>query len=345
MTRVELKGLHRVRVKLASGVTKTYYYAWRGGPRLEGEPGTPEFVQSYLAITRPRGRISSQDTVLGLLQRFQKASEFTGLAEKTRRDYVAHIKKIETMFGSMAIAALSDPETRGELLDWRDDLATKGKRQADYTMTVFARALSWAKGRGAIPINPLERMGRVYEADRTDKVWTQADEQAFLASAPEHMRLPLLLALWTGQRQGDLLRLTWTAYDGATIRLRQSKTKARVVVPVGAPLKAALDATPRRQAVVLLNLDGQQWTQDGFRTSWRRACEKAGVTGLTFHDLRGTAVTRLALAGATEAEIATFTGLSMVTVRHILDAHYLSRDPALAASAVRKLERRGNGDV
>jgi hypothetical protein len=38
------------------------------------------------------------------------------------------------------------------------------------------------------------------------------------------LHLPLLLALWTGQRQGDLLRLPWSAYDGEHVRLRQSKT-------------------------------------------------------------------------------------------------------------------------
>ena len=62
------------------------------------------------------------------------------------------------------------------------------------------------------------------------------------------------------------------------------------------------------------------------------------MTGLTFHDLRGTAVTRLALAGCTEAEIATITGHSLRDVRSILDANYLHRDPALAESAIRKLE-------
>jgi integrase len=58
----------------------------------------------------------------------------------------------------------------------------------------------------------------------------------------------------------------------------------------------------------------------------------------TFHDLRGTAVTRLAIAGCTEAEIATITGHSLRDVRSILDVHYLHRDPALAESAIRKLE-------
>src|SRR5262249_35563126 len=52
------------------------------------------------------------------------------------------------------------------------------------------------------------------------------------------------------------------------------------------------------------------------------------LVGLTFHDLRGTAVTRLAIAGATEAEIATITGHSLRSVRAILDTHYLARDPA-----------------
>jgi hypothetical protein len=59
---------------------------------------------------------------------------------------------------------------------------------------------------------------------------------------------------------------------------------------------------------------------------------------VTFNDLRGTAVTRLALVGCTEAEIAAITGHSMRDVRSILDAHYLHRDPALAESAIRKLE-------
>ena len=71
-----------------------------------------------------------------------------------------------------------------------------------------------------------------------------------------------------------------------------------------------------------------------------RPAKRAGVVGVTFHDLRGTAVTRLALVGCTEAEIATITGLSLRSVRAILDSHYLARDPALGDSAITKLERR-----
>jgi integrase len=79
---------------------------------------------------------------------------------------------------------------------------------------------------------------------------------------------------------------------------------------------------------------------DGFRTSWSKVCVRAGVAGLTFHDLRGSAVARLALAEATVPRIATFTGHSLKDVEAILDAHYLGRDIQLAEAAVLKLEKR-----
>ena len=149
-----------------------------------------------------------------------------------------------------------------------------------------------------------------------------------------------MLGLWTGQRQGDLLRLPWSAYDGKQFRLRQSKTDVRVVIPVGAPLKEALDAATKHGPIILTSTDKRPWTAGGFRTSWRKACTKAGIVGVTFNDLRGTAVMRLALAECTEAEIATLTGHTLRDVRSILDAHYLYRDPILAENAIRKLEKR-----
>lgn len=258
----------------------------------------------------------------------------------TRADYVRLIKIIEKEFGEFPIKALSDRRSRAEFLEWRDKMALRSKRQADYAYTVLALILSWAKGRGLIDVNPCERGGRLYRDTRAENIWTDDDESAFLRAAPSHLHLPLLLALWTGQRQGDPLRLPWSAYDGERIRLKQSKTGARVSIKVGAPLKAVLDTTKRKSPIILVNGEGKPWTADGFRSSWRKACIAAGVTGVTFNDLRGTAVTRLALSGCTEAEIATITGHSLSDVRSILDAHYLARDPALGDSAIHKLETR-----
>jgi integrase len=337
MRAIRVKGLNWATFKLADGSTKTNYYAWRGGPLLTGKYGSPEFWASYNAavatkVTAPEGRL------LSLTQAYQRSQEFLKLRERTRADYIKQIAKIEQKFGDAPIKALADPRTRGIFMDWRDELALKSQRQADYAIQVLALVLSWAKDRGRITVNPCERPGRVYHGTRVDQVWTPEDEAAFLKSAPSYLLLPLLLALWTGQRQGDLLRLTWSAYDGKDIRLRQSKTGARVLIPVGAPLKAMLDATTRCSPIILVDAHGRPWTSDGFRARFFRARDEAGIVGLTFNDLRGTAVTRLALVGCSEAQIAAITGHSLRDVCAILDAHYLHRDPALARDAISKLE-------
>lgn len=339
--RIRLKGINSVEKTLADGTRRRFYYAWKGGPRLRGDPGSPEFIASYNTavaekVAPPRG------TIFSVIAAFRASTAFADLADRTRSDYVNKLRLIERKFGTFPLAALSDRRTRAVFLQWRDELAGSSRRQADYTFQVLARMLSWALDRGLVSHNPCEKSGRVYHGSRAEKVWTDLDEANFYERAPSHLHLALCLALWTGQRQGDLLRLTWTSYDGRHIRLQQGKTGRRVIIPVGAPLKVALDnALLRRNSThVLVNTDGKPWSPDGFRSSWRKACATAGVVGLTFHDLRGSCVTRLALAGSTEAEIATITGHSLADVRAVLDANYLQRDPALAESAIRKLESR-----
>lgn len=337
--RIRLKGLNSITKKLADGTRRTYWYAWKGGPPLRGEPGTPGFIASYNEAVARRARLP-EGVLFSLLQSYQDSDKFRSKRDRTRSDYQKQIKLIEHDFGDFPLAALTDRRTRDVFMTWRDRLALKSRRQADYAWTVLALVLAWAKDRGKISVNPCERGGRLYQGSRADKIWTDSDEAAFLRTAPPHLHLPLLLALWTGQRQGDLLRLPWSAYDGSRIRLRQSKTGSPVSIKVGAPLKAMLDVTPKACPVILVSTDNKPWTSGGFSSSWRKAQIAAGVSGVTFNDLRGTAVTRLALVGCTEAEIATITGHSLSDVRSILDAHYLYRDPALADSAITKLEGR-----
>jgi integrase len=170
-------------------------------------------------------------------------------------------------------------------------------------------------------------------------VWTEADLGKLFAVAADRITIAALLALWTGQRETDLLTLRWTAYDGQHIRLRQGKSGRRLKIPVGKPLRDKLDAMPRVGETILTNAYRQEWTSDGFRTSWGKALKKAGIENLTFHDLRGSAVTRLAIAGCSVPEIASITGHSLKDVEDILDKHYLSRDQQLAENAIRKMER------
>ena len=267
------------------------------------------------------------------------------LAPSTRRSYIPLIKRVEKEFGTLPLTAIGARGMRGEFKRWRDSIATSsGLRQADYAWSVLARVLSWALDNGEITKNPCAGGGRLYKAGaRLESIWTPEDEALFLRSAPKHLHLALLLGIWTGQREGDLLRLPWSGYADGKIRLRQSKGGKRVSIPVSAELAAALDGTLKRSTIILTNSHGAPWTADGFRSSWFKACGRAGIVGLTFHDLRGTAVTRLARAGASAIEIAHYTGHSLRTVNEILEVHYLAHDPVIAESAGRKLENWNRG--
>jgi hypothetical protein len=158
--RIRLKGLNSTAKTLADGSIVTYYYAWKGGPRLKGKPGTPEFIASYHEAVSTK-RLPPSGVLLALLHTYQTSSEFCGLRKRTRADYVKQIKQIEVAFGDMPLNALNARRARSEFMAWRDQLATRSRRQADYAWTVLARILSWSKDRGLVPENPCERGGRL----------------------------------------------------------------------------------------------------------------------------------------------------------------------------------------
>ena len=159
--RMRLKGINSITKRLANGALRTYYYAWKGGPPLRGEPGTPEFVASYneavaTKVAPPTG------VLLALLFRFQESAEFQfGISARTQRDYIKQIKRIEKAFGDFPIKALDDPRATSVFLEWRDKLAQTSLRQADYAYSTLSRILSWAQKRRLITENPCAKGGKL----------------------------------------------------------------------------------------------------------------------------------------------------------------------------------------
>lgn len=338
---VATPGLYKRPAILAGGQAVTYYYAWRGGPRLTSPPHSPEFVAEWQAAVATKAKPARMATgkLQDTIDAYRASADYRGLADETRKGYARCLTWIEGEFADLPIKALANPAIRGIMLDWRDGMALLHPRQADYRLSVLQAMLSWAWNRRRIPAHPLERnLGRVWRGSRVDKVYLPGDI-ARIATMPAHIRLPAMLALETGQREGNILKLTWACYDGASLNVHQTKTGARVRVPVTKALKALLDAAPRVAVTICTTSHGTPWTMDGFKSSWR----KVKPAGLTFHDLRGTAVTRLAVAGCTTPEIASITGHSLASVATILEKHYLHNDPRIAESAVIKLEKHKAG--
>jgi hypothetical protein len=120
----------------------------------------------------------------------------SSLSDSTKRAYTAYLRMIEAEFGDMPIEALSDPEVRGEFKRWRDGMADT-PRKADYAWRTLARVLSVAHDRGRIPVNPCQRGGRLYEADRAEKIWTENDIARLLAAASPSIAMAALFWVTT----------------------------------------------------------------------------------------------------------------------------------------------------
>ena len=89
-------------------------------------------MQSYEKAHRER-HAPDPSLFKSIIAGYLVSSDFTGLRDRTKSDYLKQIAKIERAFGDLPIAALDDPKISGVFLRWRDGISPK---QADYAWTV-----------------------------------------------------------------------------------------------------------------------------------------------------------------------------------------------------------------
>jgi integrase len=334
---------------------RIYWYHRATGLRLHGVPGSPEFIAD-LAAAENLSRSRLVGTFNGVIRDYTTSTEFTDkLAASTQTEYKRMLTKAEGQFGDMPIAALEDPRVRRDFLDWREKVVKlNGQREADNRLSAISAMLTWAVDRGRLAANHLKGFKRLYHSDRAEIIWLPEHIAAFMKVAPIEMQRALIIALHTGQRQGDILRMPWSAYDGARISIRQGKARRGgklgplVEIPCTAALRRMLDSMDRVSPLILATKTGQSLKKRYFARLWDEAMTRAGLQSVSllgsdqsvelhFHDLRGTAVTLLSEAGCTPQQVATITGHSLKTVHRILE-RYLARTRGLAEQAIFNFE-------
>jgi integrase len=130
------------------------------------------------------------------------------------------------------------------------------------------------------------------------------------------------------------LTLKWAqisdlAIERPTRKSRRRKKRPKIaLIPIYGELREFLATIPRKGELVLTNTRGQPWK--GFGSSWNKALHAAGLDGrdLHFHDLRGTAATKLFKANLTIREIAETLAWSEDRVERLID-RYVKRDEIL----------------
>jgi len=89
---------------------------------------------------------------------------------------------------------------------------------------------------------------------------------------------------------------------------------------------------------ILTTVDGASW-KSGFKASWGAAIKDAGITGVTFHDFRGTFITLAYRAGVAIKDIAEASGHDEKECERVIRQHYLASG---ADEVIQKLESAGS---
>jgi integrase len=348
--RIEIKGVTKI---MAKG--RTYYYAWRKEkgstekpPRLCGEPGSPEFVASFNAAIENR-RTPDNARFRYVVTQY-KATEYRSLSPSTKKNWGPWLDRISEYFGDLSIAQFDRPEKiRPVIRHWRNQWSGT-PRTADYGMQVLSRVLGYAVDPlGKIAGNPCEGIKQLYSVDRSEIIWTDADQKELFAGStkrpcPKEIIHAVDLASHSGLRRGDLLRVSWSHVGEDAIELPTGKSKhqRQAIIPLYDELRAVLARIPKRATTILTNSHGRPWkSEDSFGSAFNRAKIAAGVgdRDLHFHDLRGTACTRFYVAGLSERVIAEIMGWEEEHVAKII-RRYVDRKAATRAIIKQLNERR-----
>jgi integrase len=334
---VKLKGVHKVKRKLANGEINWHYYAWRGGPKMKAAPGTEEFAAELLRHKAESAPVEV-NTLDSLIDAFVKSPAFAALAEKTQDAHKFSHKEIRKEWPKLPLKLTQQRGMKAMIRKWHQTFAAN-PRTADQMLFSLSRVFTFGIDEELIEKNPCSGISRLYTGSRKESVWTPQLIALFRSKAKGPMLLAFEMAIHTGQRQGDLLMLTWKQYDGTHLSFEQGKTKKRVRVKVHSKLKAMLDALPKDTMRILNNSRGRPWTKDGFKTSWGKECARLEIEGVTFHDLRGTFITDRRREGSTTEQIASITGHSIAEVGRVLEKHYLATDQETSDAVILRMEK------
>lgn len=338
--KITVRGIKRV----TSRAGRTYYYHRQTGRRIRSEPGTAAFLAEIEVLngiaspepTFPKGSFGA------LIAAYRASPEFRDLAPRTRADYQRVFNYLQPM-DRFLLTLFDGP---GFVLSLRDKAYRAHKRRfANYLIQVLSLLFAWGRVRGWHPTNPIKGMPKLRrrrDAPRVNRAWSEAERSVALEALPAELALAVAIGAYTGLRQGDVLRLPWSAYDGQSLTLRQAKTGEALWIPAHSALVAYLDAAPRKSPIIVVGARGRPFTSDGFRARFFRAMRKLEAAGrvgvgLTFHGLRHTVGKQLADAGCDERTIAAILGHRTTAMA----AHY-SRDAdnqRRAAVGIRRLER------
>lgn len=333
-----------------------------------------EARKGHVASARA-GRVAAppprRDCVKDLLRDYMLSPDWRAKAASTQaRERQLHRQMVEEVVPAGAlrladaeVAIVEAADVKGFFLKAERE---HGLTSARLMVMLLSAAFSWGRTDQRWRLkgdNPCHRLRLPTPPPRVF-VWTWESLLAFIAAADD-LDLPfigdaVMLGVFSGQRQGDRLKLLDSALDDEMLAFRQAKRGALVEIPQHVFLERRLTAgRERRRAlphtviapyVLIDETTGRAMSQDRYHSLFSRvrahAVERAQAEGdnwMAVHlaaardqDLRDTIVTWMVRAECTMAEVVSITGHSLRSIMSIMK-HYLLVDRTLSVQAIQKV--------
>jgi len=250
--------------------------------------------EMYTALAKIKDMDDGKGTMLEQFSRYEKEVIPTK-APRTQIDNLSEIKNLVKFFGKMLPANIK-PKHVYAYMDARGEKAkTRANREKSLLSSVFSSMIRW----GAVESNPCKEVKSFTEKAR-DRYVEDWEYQAVLSLAQPIMHAAMEIAVITGMRQGDILKLKFSDLTETGIPLTQNKTGKKQIFEWTESLRAAvnLSKSQKRRADIVINIisneRGLAYTSNGFKSNWQRLMNKALETDIiknrfTFHDLRAKA--------------------------------------------------------
>jgi integrase len=297
---------------------RRFYFRYRGQKfKLTGRPGSAEFMETYaryLAAVES-GALGRKElgylkgSIGWVVEKFLGSDVgFGKLKPGTQRNYRRWLDTIKAEVGQFQINNLTPVGVRA----LRDSIRLKSApTTADACIMVASVLWQFAIEFCHLPLghNPAHGVARVHSEKKSHKPWPGHVIDKAVSAADPVLRLALYLLLFTGQREGDVIRMKWNDIRDDEIMVVQEKTGTKVWIPLHRDLKALLDQTPRVGDFILTSSLGRPFaSSQSLYEKIKIALKRVGEGSYVPHGLRATAAVRLIEAGCSEDQAAAITG-------------------------------------
>jgi integrase len=312
--------------------------------RLRGVPGSSEFMRAYedaignvepIVIGADRAKVGTVAATVGMMLASVAFADLAGATQGMRRGILERFREAH---GDKRIAAIERKHVQAMV-----DAKAATPSAARNFLAVVRSLMQFSIEAGIRADDPTIGVKRVKIKSDGFVTWEEHHIAAFEARHPigTMPRLAFALALGTGQRRSDLVKMGRQHVRGDTITVRQQKTSKPLMIPISNELRAAIDAMPADRLTFITTTLGKPFSPHSFTNWFRDRCREAGLPlGLSVHGLRKAMCRRLAEANCSEKMISSITGHKTLRMMQLYTA--AADQEHLARAAIEQL---GNKSV